>query len=97
MSAYAVNPETHAVWQYLETDDEELYEREEAEMVRGEEELGLLLAGTKFFSTQVEEYSLIFLTIFNCQLQTSKDPRPSQNSNYTSSDYSSSSASHNGL
>jgi len=43
MSAYAVTPETYAAWHYLETDNEELYEREEAEMVRGKEELGLLL------------------------------------------------------
>ncbi len=47
MSAYAATPETYAAWRYLETDDEELYEREEAEMVKGEEELGLLLAGMK--------------------------------------------------
>lgn len=46
MSAYAVTPETYAAWRYLETDDEDLYEREQAEMLRGEEELGLLLAGT---------------------------------------------------
>jgi hypothetical protein len=66
MSAYAVNPETHAVWRYLETDNEELYEREEAEMARGEEELGLLLAGTNyfFFHSSRVEHSLIFLTVF---------------------------------
>ena len=46
MSACAVTPETYAAWSYLEIDDEELHEREEA---RGEEELGLLLAGTKVF------------------------------------------------
>jgi hypothetical protein len=48
MSAYAVTPETHAARRYSETDDEDLYEREQAEILRGEEELGLLpvLAGT---------------------------------------------------
>jgi hypothetical protein len=46
MSACAITPETYAAWSYLEADDEELHEREETEMVRGEEELGLLLKGT---------------------------------------------------
>lgn len=49
MSTCAVTPETYAAWRYLETDDEELHDREEVEMVRGEEELGLLLTGTKAF------------------------------------------------
>ena len=48
MSAYAVTPEIYAAWRYLETDDDDLYEREQVEMVREEEELGLLLAGTRF-------------------------------------------------
>lgn len=47
MSTCAVTPETYAAWHYLETDDEQLYEREEAEIARGEGELGLLLKGTK--------------------------------------------------
>jgi hypothetical protein len=47
MSACAVTPETYAVWGSLETDDEGLHEREAAEIVRGEEELALLLPGTK--------------------------------------------------
>ena len=46
MSTYAVTPETYAAWRYLETEDEDLCEREQAEIMRGEEELGLLLAGT---------------------------------------------------
>ena len=96
MSACAVTPETYAAWRYLETDDEELHEREEAEMVRGEEELGLLLTGTKIFVSrhQVDPRSFSYTLVPN-QLQTSKSHRQSQNSNYTSSDYLSSSASHN--
>ncbi|KAH9981776.1 hypothetical protein BJV77DRAFT_967145 [Russula vinacea] len=49
MSAYAVTPEIYAAWRYLETDDDDLYEREQAEMLREEEELGLLLAGFLIF------------------------------------------------
>ena len=54
MSAYAITPETYAAWHYMENDDEESYEREEAEMARGEEELGLLLTGTKTVCIEVE-------------------------------------------
>jgi hypothetical protein len=46
MSSYAATSETYDAWRYLETDDEDLYEQEQAEMLRAEEELGLLLAGT---------------------------------------------------
>jgi hypothetical protein len=96
MSTCAITPETYAAWHYLETDDEELHEREEAEMVKGEEELGLLLAGTKIFvyRHQVDPSSILTLFVPN-QPQTSKRHRQSQNSNNTSSDYSSSSAPHN--
>lgn len=64
MSACDVTPETYAAWCYLETDDEELHEREEAEMVRGEEELGLLLAGTKVFVSRHEVNPSSFLTLW---------------------------------
>jgi hypothetical protein len=49
MSTCAFTPEADATWRYLETNDdsEQLNERQEAEMARGEEELALLLAGTK--------------------------------------------------
>lgn len=96
MSACAVTPETYAAWRYLETGDEELHERDEAEMARGEEELGLLLTGTNVFASRHEVDVSSFLTLwFSTKLQTSKRHRQSQNSNYTSSDYSSSSVSHN--
>jgi hypothetical protein len=62
MSACAVTPETYDAWRYLETDDEELHEREEAEMVKGEEELGLLLTGTKVFASRHEVEASGFLT-----------------------------------
>ena len=50
MSPCAITSETYrdASWVYSEIDDdddEELHEKDEAELVRGEEELGLLLAG----------------------------------------------------
>jgi hypothetical protein len=61
MSACAVTPETYAAWCYLETDEEELHEREDAEMVRGEEELALLLAGTKVFVSRHEVDGSCFL------------------------------------
>src|SRR5882757_6465552 len=64
MSACAVTPETYAAWHYLETDDEELHEREEAEMVKGEEELGLLLTGTKVFVTLYQVDASSFLTLW---------------------------------
>jgi hypothetical protein len=78
MSACAVTPETYAAWRYLETDDEELPEREEAEMVRGEEELGLLLAGTKIFVSCCEVDASIFLTLWfptNCRPRRVTDSR----------------------
>ncbi|KAF8464792.1 hypothetical protein DFH94DRAFT_848780 [Russula ochroleuca] len=58
MSAYAVTPEIYAAWQYLETDEEDLYEREQAEMLREEEELGLLLADLEGSPTvaKLEQY-----------------------------------------
>ncbi|KAF8487708.1 hypothetical protein F5888DRAFT_1710504 [Russula emetica] len=58
MSSCAVLPETYAAWSYLETDDDELHEREEAEMVRGEEELGLLLKDLEASPTvaKLEQY-----------------------------------------
>ena len=96
MSAYAVTPEIYAAWRYLETDDDDLYEQEQAEMLREEEELGLLLAGTIFrffFSPRIELGLYISLAL---QLQTSKGPQASQNSNNTSSSCSSSSASRKG-
>ena len=93
MSTCAVTPETYDAWRYMETDDEELHEREEAEMARGEEELGLLLAGTKVFVSRHKVNNSSFLTLWF--LQTSKRHRQSQSSNYTSNDYLSSSASHN--
>jgi hypothetical protein len=64
MSACAVTPETYDAWRYLETDDEELHEREDAEMARGEEELALLLAGTNVFVSHPHEVDgSCFLTL----------------------------------
>src|SRR5712691_10762442 len=79
MSACAVTPETYAALRYLETDDEELHERDEAEMVRGEEELGLLLAGTRkssYLATKVDASS--FLTLWfptDCRPRSVTDSR----------------------
>jgi hypothetical protein len=93
MSVYAVTPEIYAAWRYLETDDDDLYEREQVEMLREEEELGFLLAGTRFKFSATK----VFLPdIRALRLQTSKGPLASQNSNNTSSSCSSSNASHNG-
>jgi hypothetical protein len=48
MSEYAATPETHAAWRYLELNDElRPYDGERAEMMKGKEELGFLLAGTE--------------------------------------------------
>jgi len=45
MSAYAVTPETYAAWRYMELNDEHRpFDQEHAEIVRGDEELDLLLA-----------------------------------------------------
>ena len=78
MSACAVTPETYAAWPYLETDGEELHEREEAEMVRGEEELALLLAGTKVFVSCHEidaGYSLTLWFPTNCRARSVTNSR----------------------
>jgi hypothetical protein len=49
MSEYAATPETYAAWRYLELNDElRPFEGERAEMLRGNEELVLLLAGTEY-------------------------------------------------
>jgi hypothetical protein len=48
MSVYAATPETYAAWRYLELNDAlRPFDQEHAEIVRGDEELDLLLAGTK--------------------------------------------------
>ena len=48
MSAYAATPETYAAWRFLEVNDElRPYDAERAEILRGNKELGLLLAGTE--------------------------------------------------
>ena len=48
MSDFADTPETYVAWRYLEvTDQLRPYDGERAEMLRGEEELDLLLAGTE--------------------------------------------------
>ena len=93
MSAYAITPEIYAAWRYLETDDDDLYEREQAEILKEEEELGLLLAGTRFNFSATKVFFKLYLAL---QLQTSKGPQTSQNSNNTSSSCLNSSASHNG-
>lgn len=49
MSAYAATPESYAAWRYLELDDElRPSDQEHAEIMRGGEELDLLLAGTGY-------------------------------------------------
>jgi hypothetical protein len=49
MSEHAATPETYAAWRYLElTDELRPFDGEEAEMLRGKEELALLLAGTEY-------------------------------------------------
>ena len=49
MSDFADTPETYVAWRYLEVTDElRPYDGERAEMLRGEEELDLLLAGTAY-------------------------------------------------
>jgi len=51
MSDFADTPETYVAWRYLEVTDElRPYDGERAEMLRGEEELDLLLAGTEYSS-----------------------------------------------
>jgi hypothetical protein len=53
-SSYAVAPETYAAWRYLElTDELRPYDGEQAEMIRGKEELDLLLAGAPCFVSAV--------------------------------------------
>ena len=48
MSDHAATPETYAAWRHLElTDELRPWDGEEAEMLRGKEELALLLAGTE--------------------------------------------------
>ena len=94
MSACVVTPETYAAWRYLETDDEELYEREEAEVARGEGELGLLLKGTKKVLPSLSRQASRFSSD-QTRLQTSNGHRQSRNSNNTSNDCLNSSASLN--
>ena len=65
MSAYAITPEIYAAWRYLETDDDDLYEREQAEILR-EEELGLLLAGTRFKFSATKVF-LNYIRLSNCR------------------------------
>jgi hypothetical protein len=49
MSDHAATPETYAAWRYLElTDELRPFDGEEAGMLRGKEELALLLAGTEY-------------------------------------------------
>ena len=49
MSEDAATPETYAAWRYLElTDELRPFDAEKAEMLRGKEELALLLAGTEY-------------------------------------------------
>lgn len=49
MSDYAVTPETYTAWRFLElNDDLRPYDGERVEIVRGNEELDLLLAGTEY-------------------------------------------------
>jgi hypothetical protein len=49
MSDYAVTPETYAAWRFLELNDElRPYDGERVEILRGNEELDLLLAGTEY-------------------------------------------------
>ena len=48
MSDYAVTPETYAAWRFLELNDElRPYDGERVEILRGNQELDLLLAGTE--------------------------------------------------
>jgi hypothetical protein len=49
MSKYAITPETYAAWQEVEADEgDNLYEQDWAEFARGEEELALRTAGTRY-------------------------------------------------
>ena len=49
MSDSANTPETHVAWRYLEVNDQlRPYDGERAELLRGQEELGFLLAGTEY-------------------------------------------------
>jgi hypothetical protein len=49
MSDYADTPETYAAWRFLEVNDElRPYDGERADILRRNEELGLLLAGTGY-------------------------------------------------
>ena len=48
MSDHAATPETYAAWRFLELNDElRPYDGERADILRRNEELGLLLAGTE--------------------------------------------------
>lgn len=71
MSACSVTPEASAARRYLETDNEELQEREEAEMVRGEEELGLLLTDLEASPT-VAKLELYLKRLFELQCFTQR-------------------------
>lgn len=64
MSAFAVTPETHAAWRYLELNDEHRpFDQEHAEIVRRDEELDLLLAGMKYLFS----LSSLLLTLGPCR------------------------------
>jgi len=67
MSDFADTPETYVAWRYLEvTDQLRPYDGERAEMLRGEEELDLLLAGTEYSLP-----SLLNLIIYSAELDKS--------------------------
>jgi hypothetical protein len=49
MSEYAATPETYAAWRHLELHDElRPFDGERAQMLRGSEELALLLSGIEY-------------------------------------------------
>jgi hypothetical protein len=89
MSDFADTPETYVAWRYLEvTDQLRPYDGERAEMLRGEEELDLLLAGT--------EYPLSpLLNLINFTLQSLISHRQSTTSNVSLSEHWSSDVPHN--
>jgi hypothetical protein len=67
MSDFADTPETYVAWRYLEvTDQLRPYDGERAEMLRGEEELDLLLAGTEYSLSP-----LLDLMVYSAELEKS--------------------------